>query len=238
MLGVIGGSGFYSLGKKLAERSVLTPYGTAKLQIVSLLGEKMVFIPRHGVKHTLPPHKINYRANIAAMKKLGVTGVIATYACGVISGYKPGDMILADDFIGLWTPATFYDDFTAGIKHTDVTTPCSAQMRQKLQEIAGVSRIALKRGGIIACTMGPRFETKAEIRLLKNAGANLVNMTAGYELALLGEAEIDCAAIAVATNYATGISKKPLSAEETLETMRSAYGKLVTLIGNFAEETV
>ncbi len=238
MLGVIGGSGFYSLGKKLAETKVLTPYGATKLQTVSLLDEKMLFIPRHGDKHTIPPHKINYRANIAAMKKAGVTGVIAIYASGVISRYKPGDLVLVDDFIGLWQPATFYDDFGAGMKHKDFTEPCSRDMRGKLQEIAGVSRIALKTGGIIACTPGPRFETKAEIALLKNAGANLVNMTAGYEMALLGEAEIDYAAIAVGTNYAAGISKKPLRVEETLEAMRTAYGRLTTLIGNFAEETV
>jgi 5'-methylthioadenosine phosphorylase len=238
MLGVIGGSGFYSLGKKLAETDVLTPYGTAKLQMVSLLGEKMVFIPRHGVKHTLPPHKINYRANIAALKKANVTGVISIYASGVIAKYKPGDLILVDDFIGLWSPATFYDDFNAGIKHTDFTIPCSAEMRKDLQEVAGVSKIALKTGGIIACTHGPRFETRAEVKLLKKVGANLVNMTAGYELALLGEAEIDCAAIAVGTNYAAGISKKPLSAEETLDVMDKAHSKLVSLIGNFAQEIV
>ncbi len=238
MIGVIGGSGFYSLGKKLAENDILTPYGTARLQMVSLLGEKMVFIPRHGVKHTLPPHKINYRANIAAMKKAGVTGVIAVYASGVISQYKPGDLVLVDDFIGLWSPATFYDDFSAGIKHKDFTEPCDREMRGKLREIADVSKIALKTGGIIACTPGPRFETKAEIRLLRKAGANLVNMTAGYEMALLGEVEMDFAAVAVGTNYAAGISKKPLSTEETLARMHTAYGKLMALIGNFAQEIV
>jgi len=238
MLGIIGGSGFYSLGKKLAETDVLTPYGTAKLQMVKLLGEKMVFIPRHGEKHTLPPHSINYRANIAALKKAGVTGVIAVYASGVISKYKPGDLVLIDDFIGLWSPATFYDDFGAGIKHTDFTKPYSGEMNEKLQEIAGVNRIALKTGGIVACTRGPRFETRSEVKMLGKMGANLVNMTVGYETALLGEAEIDCAAIAVGTNYAAGISKKPLSAEETLEAMRRAYGKLVTLVGDFAEEIV
>jgi 5'-methylthioadenosine phosphorylase len=238
MLGVIGGSGFYSLGKRLGENDVLTPYGTAKLQMVSLGGEKMIFIPRHGVKHTIPPHRINYRANIAAMKKAGVTGVISVYASGVISKYKPGDLVLVDDFIGLWTPATFYDDFGAGIKHKDFTEPCDREMGKRLMEVAAVGRVKLKTGGIIACTPGPRFETKAEIRLLKKAGANLVNMTAGYEMALLGEAEIDYAAVAVGTNYAAGISKKPLSAEETLEAMRTAYGKLMALVGNFAQEIV
>ena len=238
MLGIIGGSGFYALGKKLAETDVLTPYGTAKLQMVSLLGEKLVFIPRHGVRHTLPPHKINYRANIAALKKAGVTGVMAVYASGVISKYKPGDIVLVDDFISLWQHATFYDDFSGGIRHTDFSEPCDMEIRKKLLEVAAVSKVKVKTGGIMACTRGPRFETKAEIRLLKKAGANLVNMTAGYEMALLGEAEIDYAAIAVGTNYATGISKKHLSAEETLGTMHTAYGRLMTLIGNFAGEIV
>lgn len=238
MLAVIGGTGFYSLGKKLEERDVMTPYGPATLQLVSLVDEKLVFLPRYGRKHLIPPHRVNYRANIAALEKAGVTGVITTYAAGILSKYKPGDLVLLDDFMGLWNPTTFFDDFSAGAKHVDFSAPFSKEMKAGLREVAAVGKTKLKSGGIIATTRGPRFETKTEAGALKKLGANLVNMSAAYELALLGESEIDCAAIAVATNYATGMSKKPPSHEETLRVMRGAYGSLMALIGGFAEEVV
>ncbi|MHA2066241.1 MAG: MTAP family purine nucleoside phosphorylase, partial [Candidatus Thorarchaeota archaeon] len=196
MLGVIGGTGFYSLGRKVDERDVVTPYGVARLLLVSVAGEKVVFIPRHGRSHTIAPHMINYKANIAALEKVGVTGVLSFYSSGIISKYKPGDMVLVDDFIGLFTPATFYDDFTGGMKHVDFTEPFSKDMRKILKGVAAVNKLKLKTGGIIAATRGPRFETKSEVRLLKKGGANMVNMTCGYEMVLLGESEIDFASIA------------------------------------------
>ena len=238
MLAVIGGSGFYSLGRKIKDIKVSTPYGKAVLSRVSFLGEKLVFLPRHGKSHTIPPHKINYRANIAALEKIGVTGVISFYSCGILSKYKPGDIILVDDFIGLWTPATFYDDFSGGIKHVDFTTPFSSDMKDILREVASVNRLKLKKGGVVVATPGPRFETKSEVKLLKKVGANLVNMTCGYEMGLLGESEIDFAAVAVGSNHAAGISKRPLSAGETLKVMRNAKGKLNTLVEGFLKEIV
>lgn len=238
MLGIIGGTGFYALGKKLGESDVLTPYGTARLQKVALLDEEMVFIPRHGERHTIPPHRINYRANVAALKKAGVTGVIAVYSAGAISRFRPGDIVLVDDFIGFWQPETFYDDFSGGIKHTDFSEPCDIEMRKRLRAVASAGKVKLATGGIIGCTPGPRYETKSEVKALRRMGANLVNMTAAREMALLGEAEIDFAAVAVATNWAAGVGKKPVDAADVLGRMRGAYGQLVALMGNFAEEIV
>ena len=236
MFAIIGGTGFYKLGKKVDELDVLTHYGTARVSVVSFAGQKIVFIPRHGEKHELPPHKINYRANIASLKKLNVNGVISIYSAGIISKYKPGDFIMLDDFIGLWAPATFHDNFFGGIRHTDFSAPFSEKMRKKIYEVAAVEKLGLKKGGIIATTPGPRFETKTEVKALKKMGANLVNMTAAYEMTLLGEAEIDFAAIAVASNYAAGISKKPLSAEQTLETMAKAKTKIENLVSGVLRE--
>jgi len=238
MIAIIGGSGFYSLGKKAKDHKVSTKYGKAVLSEVSFQDERVIFLPRHGKSHTLPPHKINYRANIRALEKIGVTGVLAFYACGVMSKYKPGDIILVDDFIGFLTPATFYDNFTGGIKHVDFTKPFSSNMKDKLMEVASVNRLKLKKGGIMIATPGPRFETKSEVKLLKKLGANLVNMTCGYEMSLLGESEIDFAAIAIGSNYAAGISKKPLSTAENIKVMRSARGKINTLIAGFLEEVL
>ncbi|MBI5227425.1 MTAP family purine nucleoside phosphorylase [Candidatus Micrarchaeota archaeon] len=236
MFAIIGGTGFYKLGKRVEELDVLTHYGTARLSVVSFAGEKIVFIPRHGEKHELPPHKINYRANIAALKKIDVRGVISVYSAGVISKYKPGDMVMLDDFIGLWTPITFHEDFFGGMKHADFSSPFSKELGEKIQEVSSVGKLGLKKGGIIATTPGPRFETKSEVKMLRKMGANLVNMTAAYEMSLLGEAEIDFAAIAVASNYAAGISKKPLKAEETLQVMAKAKTKVENLISGVLEE--
>lgn len=238
MLAVIGGTGFYKLGRRIGERDVITPHGIATVELISLAGREMVFLPRHGKDHTIAPHKINYKANIAALEELGVTGVLSFYSSGIMAKYKPGDLVLIDDFIGLWTPATLYDDFAGGMKHIDFTEPFDKKMKTILQGVATVTKTNLKKGGIIAATRGPRFETKTEIKLLKKAGANLVNMTCGYEMAVLGESEIDFASVAIAANYAAGVSKKPLSAEETLEVSNKATGKLLTLIQGFVKEVV
>lgn len=238
MLAVIAGTGFYSLGKKLEELEVVTPFGVAGVQRVSLLEEEMLFIPRHGPGHTIPPHKINYRANVYALRKLGATGALTIHAAGIISKFRPADLVFIDDFISFWSPCTFYDSFAAGMTHANFSAPFSADMRKRLVEVSAAAKVKIKSGGIIATTPGPRYETRAEVKALKKLGANLVGMTAGYELALLGESEIDFAAIAVGTNYAAGISKKPVHSEGVMTAMRSAYGKLTTLIGGFAQEIV
>ncbi|MEW6036175.1 MAG: MTAP family purine nucleoside phosphorylase [Candidatus Micrarchaeota archaeon] len=238
MLAVIGGTGFYTLGKKIETLKADTGYGPAEAQKVRILDEELLFLPRHGPGHTIAPHKINYRANIAALKEFDATGVLTFHAAGAISKFRPGDLVLVDDFIGLFTPATFHDDFSGGMRHADFSSPFSKEMRGKLIEVAAAAKVKLKTGGIIASTPGPRFETKAEVKALGKMGANLLSMTSGYEMALLGEAEMDFVSIAVATNFAAGVSKKPLSAEEVVANMKGAYGQLVALIGGFAEEVV
>jgi len=238
MLGVIGGTGFYTLGRKVDSRDVMTPFGVAHLELVSVAGERIVFIPRHGRSHSIAPHMINYRANVAALEKVGVTGVLSFYSCGVVSKYKPGDLVLVDDFIGLYTPATFYDDFSAGMKHVDFSEPFSPEMKRMLKGVASVNKVKLKTGGIVAASPGPRFETRSEVKLFRKLGANLLNMTCGYEMALLGESEIDFASVAIASNYAAGIKKGPLSAEETLGIAHGSKDDLVTLIQGFAKEIV
>lgn len=238
MLGVIGGTGFYTLGRKVDARDVMTPFGVAHLELVSVAGEEMVFIPRHGKDHSLAPHMINYRANVAALEKVGVTGVLSFHSCGVVSKYKPGDLVLVDDFIGLFTPATFYDDFSGGMKHVDFSEPFSPEMKRILKGVASVNKVTLKTGGIVAATPGPRFETKSEVKLLKKLGANLLSMTCGYEMALLGESEIDFASVAIASNYATGIKKEAPSAKGVLEVSSKSKGRLLTLIQGFAKEIV
>jgi len=232
MLGIVGGSGFYFLKKNKGKtRNVKTPYGNVEVQVVKIGKKEVAFIPRHGKEHNLPPHKINYRANIYALKELGVTAVFATYAAGLISKvYRPGDLILIEDFIGLFTPMTFYDDFSEGMRHMDFTYPYNKDLQMAVEARAKANKITLKRKGIIATMHGPRFETKAEIKALKKAGANLVSMTHAYEATLIGELEIPFVAIAIGTNYACGITKDKLSQEEVLEVFEKSKGQVVTLI--------
>ncbi|NYZ77186.1 MTAP family purine nucleoside phosphorylase [Candidatus Micrarchaeota archaeon] len=236
MLGVIGGSGFYTLKGRIRESAVSTPYGNVIVEKAGIDGKEAVFIARHGKDHGLPPHKVNYRANVHAFKALGVDAVLGIYATGVISAYKPGDLILVDDFIGLWTPATFFDDFKGGIKHVDFSQPYEKELQDTLTVIAKEKGITLKEGGIIATTIGPRFESKAEIRALKMMGANLVSMTHAYEATLIGELEVPYVAVAVGTNYACGITKKKLSTEEVIGHMAKATGKLQILVDGLVEE--
>lgn len=234
MLAVLSGSGTYELGKLREEYHTMTPFGDSVIYITKIGKKEILFVPRHGKDHTLPPHKINYKANIFALGKLGATAAIGTYACGVISKYKPGDIILLKDFIGMDFPITFFDDFSAGIKHFDYSEPFDKKLIEKVEESAAIHRIQLKKGGIVKTTPGPRFETKAEIFMYKKLGINLVNMTSAYEITLMREGEIPFAGIGVGTNYACGISKKPLSHKEVVDLMRKKNGQLELIVKELA----
>ncbi len=236
MLAIIGGSGFYYLGKEVDKIPVITPYGNVEVIKAKLYSkDEVLFIPRHGEDHSIPPHKVNYRANIYALQKLGASAAFATYASGTITNYKPGDLVLLEDFLGFNTPITFFDDFSAGLKHFDFTEPFDKDLQNAVLEIANSLRIKIKKGGVVATTTGPRFETKAEIKALKKLGANLVNMTSAYEITLFHEMEIPFAAMAVATNYACGISKKRLSTEEVMEQMNNAKPKINLIINGLVD---
>jgi len=235
MLGIIGGSGFYKLGKKVEEIDVITPYGPVLVNKVKVLRKNVYFIPRHGKNHFVPPHKVNYKANVYALKKLGIKAAFSTYSSGILSKYKPGDLILLDDFIGLYTPITFFDDFSSGIKHHDFTEAFDKEMKNAVLESAFATKVKLKKGGVIVTTPGSRFETKAEVKFLKKTGANLVNMTSAYEITLMKEAEIPFAAIAIGTNFGCGIKKKPLSYEEVIEVMAKSNKKIIGIVSKLVE---
>lgn len=220
MLGVITGTGLYQLGKLKDVVKVDTPYGVVKVNKSKLHDEEFYHIARHGEGHTIPPHKINYRANVAALKKLDVDAVLSIFTAGVISDYKPGDFIVLEDFIGFNTPITFYDDFALGIRHTDFSQINTKNFVKEVNESAFANEIKIKKGGIIATTVGPRYETKAEVQALKKMGANLVNMTSAYEMTLVNEVEIEYCPIAIATNFACGIVNKPLRNSEVLKLIK------------------
>ncbi|HLD59900.1 MAG TPA: MTAP family purine nucleoside phosphorylase [Candidatus Bilamarchaeaceae archaeon] len=234
MLAVIGGSGFYSLGKLVDKIDVITPYGHTTVHKVKIIKHEIFFIPRHGENHDTPPHMVNYRANIYALKKLGVKKVILSYAAGGIK-YKPKDIVLIDDFIGLFTPITFYDSFANGMKHYDFTHPFDNKLQELTLRSAKKAKIPLKKGGIMVTTVGPRLETKAEIRALKKMGANLVNMTSAYEISLCREVELQSVAIASVVNYACGVTKKEITTEEIMENLKQCSEKTNKIIFNLIQ---
>lgn len=197
--------------------TVKTPYGGA-LTYRSKKGGYYV-LPRHGRGHKVPPHMINYRANIAALEQLGVKKIIATSAVGSMNPkFGIGQIGLAVQFLDFTKrrDATFFDDEAA---HTDMTHPYSASLNGELGRAAQGLGIRLRKGLVYVCAEGPRFETAAEIRMFRKLGGDVVGMTGVPEVVLANEKGLEYASVVIATNWAAGLQKK-VSHEEVLKVMR------------------
>jgi 5'-methylthioadenosine phosphorylase len=212
---------------------ILTPYGDALVRIGTYNGESVAFQARHGTKHSVPPHLINYRANIYALKLLGVERIIATTAVGSLNQeMKPGDFVLVDQFLDFTKGrmGTFFDGGELGVVHTDVTEPYCPECRAVLATAAKESGITAHVGGCYVCTEGPRFETPAEIRMFAMLGGDLVGMTNVPEVVLAREAGICYATVSMVTNFGAGISPTALTHEEVLQVMADNAEKLKNLV--------
>ncbi|RYX83540.1 S-methyl-5'-thioadenosine phosphorylase [bacterium] len=239
LIAFIGGTGFDLRGpdspfQNPVDEQVDTKFGPAHVTRAALGEKHVVFLHRHAQpddasQKTVPPHKINYRANIAALKKLGVTGILASTAVGGLRPeWAPGTLVLLDQFLDVTTNRnkTFFD--TRAV-HTDVTHPYCGHLRKLLLDVASDIGLTLQDGGTYLCADGPRFETAAEIRTYSRWGADVVGMTGVPECTLAREAEISYASVSIITNAAAGISETPLSHEEVLAAMKPALpnvGKL------------
>ncbi|BCM93893.1 S-methyl-5'-thioinosine phosphorylase [Abditibacteriota bacterium] len=239
LIAFIGGTGFDLRGpdspfQNPTDERVDTKFGAANVTRAMLGDKGVVFLHRHAQpddasQKTVPPHKINYRANIAALKKLGVTGILASTAVGGLRPeWAPGTLVVLDQFLDVTSnrEKTFFD--TRAV-HTDVTHPYCSHLRSLLLSVAGDIGLTLQDGGTYLCADGPRFETAAEIRTYSRWGADVVGMTGVPECTLAREAEISYAAVSIVTNAAAGISDTPLSHEEVLTAMKPALpnvGKL------------
>lgn len=205
ILGIIGGSGLYTLNdlKNTRLLNIKTPYGTtsSKLHISNYKSLKVVFLPRHGIEHTIPPHKINYRANIYALKKYGVTDIISVSAVGSLkSNHKPGDFILPDQFIDRTfnRVTTFFDEDC--VAHVSLAKPTSKQL-SKLILNSLPKNMQIKRKGTYVAIEGPQFSTYAESILYKSWNCDVIGMTNMPEVRLAKEAEMGYASIAMVTDY-------------------------------------
>lgn len=235
MIGIIGGSGVYEITQKadkVEKKLVKTDYGEVEVSILDIFSKEVAFIPRHASGHSIPPHKINFRANIDALKSVGVTQIIATNSVGSMNlEMPPGSFVIPDDFLDFSQDRkkTFYED---KVVHIDVTEAYCPTLRDILAKSGDVIL-----GGTYVCTEGPRFETPAEIKMFKMLGGDLVGMTGLPEVTLAREREICYNSICIVSNYASGISEQELTIDEVFEMVKEKEGELMDLIYNFIKNS-
>ena len=237
-IGLIGGTGFYNFFEgKTKEIKMTTEFGSTsdKITIGEVFGKKVAFLPRHGKKHQFPPHKIPFRANISALKKIGVKQIIAPCAVGSLkTNLKPGDFIICDQFIDRTKKRQ--DTFFNGpkIAHIGTASPYCKQLRKVAIKEAKKLRIAARPKGTVVVIEGPRFSTLAESLWFSKMGWDVVNMTQYPEVVLSAELGICYLNISLITDYDVGVySKKkiePASIEEILKTFKLNTKKLKKLI--------
>jgi 5'-methylthioadenosine phosphorylase len=235
-LGVIGGSGFYDIDSFdfVESLSVDTPVGCPSDKYFHYKSgvNDVYFLPRHGAKHSILPHKINYRANLYGFAQLGVKKVLSISAVGGLT-VETGEYILPDNGIDLTSGRDFSFIDTGVPKipiHVDFTYPFCNDARRELIDAAGKAKIVLKDGGVYICTNGPRLETAAEIKAFALWGGDIVGMTLFPECVLARELSISYANISVVTNKAAGMAKMKLTVEEVKSVMSSAAGDIKRLI--------
>jgi 5'-methylthioadenosine phosphorylase len=210
-----------------------TEYGDVNILIGKSNGVEVAFIPRHGAGHSVPPHLINYRANIMALYSIGVRNIIATAAVGSLNyDFKPGEYVLPDQFLDFTKQrkSTYFEGGEKGVVHCDMTVPYCIELRQIIKNTAEKIGLKVHNGGVYVCTEGPRFETAAEIAMFKQLGGHLVGMTSVPEVCLARELGICYASVSIVTNYAAGISPHLLSHQEVLEVMKQSVSDVRSLI--------
>jgi 5'-methylthioadenosine phosphorylase len=239
MLAIIGGSGLTRLSTlAVAHREVVrTPYGepSSALLYGQIAGRDVIFLARHGHGHTIPPHRVNYRANLWALKERGASAILAVASVGGIApAYRPGDLVLPHqllDYTG-GRETTFFDGSDRVVIHVDFTEPYSQPLREHCLAAAVAGAIAVRDGGVYAAVSGPRLETGAEIDRLERDGATMVGMTGMPEAALARELGLDYAAIAVVVNQAAGRgdSAHAISMASIADVLETAMDKVRSLI--------
>jgi 5'-methylthioadenosine phosphorylase len=213
----ITGTGFYSLPgvTNVRPQAVTTPFGEVGVEIADFNGQEIAFIPRHGKRHTIAPAKINYRGNLFALKMLGAERVLATNVSGsLVRAWGPGTMILIDQFINFTyeRPQSFYP-MDGKLAHVDVTDPYCSTLHKQLLTAAHDLDTDLQLGCTYACFDGPRFETRAEIEMVRRLGGQLVGQTSYPECVLARELAMCFATVGIVSNWAAGMQEKVTGTE-------------------------
>jgi 5'-methylthioadenosine phosphorylase len=239
MYAIIGGSGLAKLSalSKTRRQVMRSTYGepSGALTFGELGGREVVFLARHGYGHTIAPHEINYRANIWALKQLGVRGVFSVATVGgVRDELGPGTLVVPDQIIDYThsRKSTFFEGAEARVTHIDFTLPYSARLRALLLDSARAIGEPIVDGATYACTQGPRLETAAEIERIARDGGDLVGMTGMPEAALAREAGLDYAALGVVVNHAAGRgdSRHEIKLEDLESVMKETVTRAVRIL--------
>lgn len=235
-LAIIGGSGFYEFpGLKNSETlAAVTPFGEVVDITVGKVGPcSIAFLPRHGSEHRLPPHKINYRANIWALKELGVKKIIGLNAVGGIAkDCAPKTIVVPDQIIDYTygREHTYADLLSAEINHIDFTHPYSGAMREVIGDTLADTGIQWVDGGVYGCMQGPRLETSAEIKRLKKDGCTIVGMTSMPEAGLARELSMAYVSICTVVNWAAGIKNEAISMADIKHALEQSSSQLRQII--------
>jgi len=240
MLAIIGGTGLNQFkGLNITDRkAVETPYGIPSSELIygTFFNKNVIFLARHGTPHSIPPHKINYRANIWALKNAGVQDIIAIAAVGGISAnMQSSDLVIPHQVIDYTYERkhTFFEDNLDSVVHIDFTEPYSEKLRQTLLSSANQAKISVHTQGVYAATQGPRLETAAEINRLEKDGCDIVGMTGMPEAALARELDINYATCAVVANLAAGKSSRKISMLDIQQNLVRGMQNVEKLLATF-----
>ncbi|MBX9772150.1 MAG: S-methyl-5'-thioadenosine phosphorylase [Candidatus Obscuribacterales bacterium] len=240
-IGVFGGSGFYKLFDKAEERVIETPYGAPsdKVVIGTLAGKRVAFLPRHGSSHQYPPHKVNFRANLWAMKSLGVSRIIGPCAAGSLQKHvEPGHFVVCDQFVDRTSGRTdtFYDGPIA--THVSSADPYCGEMRKLAIQACKDSSITVHPQGTVVVIQGPRFSSKAESKWFTSMGWEVINMTQYPEAQLARELEMCYVNVALITDYDSGLvgDVEPVSHAEVVKVFEGNLAKLQTMLVKLIEQ--
>jgi 5'-methylthioadenosine phosphorylase len=233
-VGIFGGSGFYKLLDDVEPVEMTTPYGPPSdaIAVGSLGGVGVAFLPRHGARHQLPPAAINYRANLWAMKELGVRRVLAPTAAGSLrAAIRPGDLVVCDQFVDrTWGRAdTFHADGPV-VAHVSPADPYCPELRRLCVDAGAELGARVHDGGTVVVTQGPRFTTRAESRWYRSMGCDVINMTQYPEVVLARELELCYANISLITDYDAGLEDEPGVAPVSVADVERVFASTIALV--------
>ncbi len=239
-LAIIGGTGLTQLNELniIKRHKINTPYGSPSADfIVGELNQiEIIFLARHGNPHKVPPHKINYRANLWGLKQLGVDQIIAVAAVGGISpSMVPAHIAIPEQIIdySYGRLHTFFEDNDYPVTHIDFTYPYSQKLRSQLINAATEIGLPITPFGTYGCTQGPRLETAAEIKRMENDGCDVVGMTGMPEAALAKELKIDYAAVSVVANWAAGKTEGEITMVDIEHNLEAGMANVTLLLKKF-----
>jgi 5'-methylthioadenosine phosphorylase len=239
-IGIFGGTGIYDSGllKESKEITIDTPYGKTSdsITVGIFKGKKIAFMPRHGKKHTIPPHQINYRANIWAFKEIGIKRIIAPSAVGSLKEeFAPGHFVLPDQFLDFTKSRKISFSDEGKVIHISVAEPFCPELQGAILRAAKTQNISVHKDCTYVCIEGPRFSTKAESQFYKSTGAGIIGMTLVPECQLAREAQICYASISTVTDYDVW-AEKPVTAKEVIETLKKNVENTKKLLTSIPDE--